>query len=336
MRIGLNPNRDRQQEKSPFFHQVILPVYVPDEAGYFEDGFRILHYCIESLLRTVHRATFISVINNGSGKRTVEYLDALLSDGKIHELIHTTNIGKMNAVFKGIAGHSFDWVTIVDSDVMFLENWQKATYDVFRNFPKAGAVCPTPSSKSYKTYGEVVLARHLFARELAFTPVKNPNGLIAFAHSIDNPAFYNEHHLENILTFSNNGFRAVVGAGHFFTTYKAQLFDKPVARYTRNMLGGESELLDKIVIERGMWRLSTEDNYAYHLGNVVENWMAETLSQLQSNDVIPEPPLAVVPEKAPFYWACLQWVAIRLFSKKPFRLWFLRKKGLSHQAALHY
>ncbi|RZJ66079.1 MAG: glycosyltransferase family 2 protein [Flavobacterium sp.] len=336
MRIGLNPNRDKQQEKSPFFHQVVLPVYVPDQDGYFENGFDILRYCIDSLLLTAHKATYICVVDNGSGQKTSTYLDGLLAQGKIHELVHTTNIGKMNAVFKGISGHSFDWVTIADSDVMFLDGWQEATYDVFRNFPKAGAVCPTPSSKSYKTYGQVVLARHIFSSKMRFTPVKNRDGLLAFAHSVDNPDFYNEYQLENFLTFSNGNFRAVVGAGHFFTTYKARLLDKPVARYTKNMLGGESELIDKIVIDRGLWRLSTEDNYAYHLGNVPEAWMAQKITQLKPNIEIPEPLDASIPPKAPFYWKSLEWIAIRLFSKKFFLRWFLRRKGLSNEASFNY
>lgn len=336
MRIGENPNRNKQQERSPFFHQVILPVYVPEETGYFENGFQILQYCIESLLLTTHKATYICIVDNGSNEKVKHYLNDLHAQGKIHELVRTTNIGKMNAVFKGISGHSFDWVTVADSDVLFLNGWQEATYEVFRHFPKAGAVCPTPSPKSYRTYGGAVLAQYLFSGKMKFTPVRNREGLLAFAHSVNNPDFYNACQLAHFLTLSNGGFRAVLGAGHFFVTYKGRLFDKPVARYTLNKLGGERDLIDLTVVKRGLWRLSTEDNYAYHMGNIAEPWMPEKLAQLAQDTSVPEFPDGSVPRRTSFYFPFLEWFASKLFGRKPFLRWFLRSKGLSREASLKY
>lgn len=39
-------------------------------------------------------------------------------------------------------------------------------------------------------------------------------------------------------------------------------------------MGGTSEdYLDKAPLKKGYWRLTTYDNYAYHMGNVYEDWM---------------------------------------------------------------
>ena len=41
MRLGFNPHKDKQQIKSDYFHQVVIPVYIPNTEGYFEDSFEI-------------------------------------------------------------------------------------------------------------------------------------------------------------------------------------------------------------------------------------------------------------------------------------------------------
>jgi hypothetical protein len=290
MRVGFNPNKDKVQETSVFFHQVIVPVYIPNLEGYFKDSFKILKLCLESLLKTSHAKTYIAVVNNGSCIEVINYLDDLYLQGKIQELIHTSAIGKLNAVLKGLAGHNFTLVTVSDFDVLFLKDWQKETYKVFQKFSKTGAVCPTPSSKSLKSNSFNIWFDLLFSKSLRFTKVKNPQALKAFATSVGNPNMYNNLQLEKYLTVANGDFKAVVGAGHFVTTYRKEVFEKSDMKYSSFMLGGDSEdkLLDLPVIKKGMWRLSTEDNFAYHLGNVEEQWMKETLDKIKPNDFFPE------------------------------------------------
>lgn len=287
MRVGFNPHKDQQQIPDDYFHQVILPVYIPSFEGYFKESFRILQYCIDSLVLTVHTRTFITIVNNGSCDTVTTYLNDLLHARKIHELVHTSNIGKMNAVLKGLAGNQYPLVTVADADVMFLHGWQKATYTLFENFPKAGAVCPTPSSRSYKTFTANIFWDYFASRKLKFTKVINPDGLKAFAHSVGNDQFYNEYQLEKYLTLSEGKERAVVGAGHFLATYRKEVFGKTLPKYTKYNLGGTSEqdILDVPVVRAGFYRLSTADNFAFHLGNVEEPWMKTVFGSLQNTAV---------------------------------------------------
>ena len=286
MRVGFNPNKDKVLPKSDYTHQVIVPVYIPHQKDYFKDSFQILQLCLESLFKTCHAKTYITVVNNGSCVEVVNYLNQLHQEVKIQELIHTTAIGKLNAILKGLSGHQFPLITITDADVMFLNDWQKATYEVFEAFPKTCLVCTTPSSKSFNDKTFNILTERLFSKSLAFSMVKNPTAFEAFATSIGNPNFYKSVHFEKYLTLTNDKISAVVGAGHFVATYRGDIFSDLGVTATSFSLGGtsEAEILDLPVIRKGYWRLSTDENYTYHLGNVIEPWMQETFNALKNED----------------------------------------------------
>jgi hypothetical protein len=339
MRIGFNPNKDKIQEPHDFFHQVIVPVYIPNQEGYFKDSLKILDFCLESLFRTSHKQTFFTIVNNGSCTDVIAYLNVLHQENKIHELIHADNIGKLNAVLKGIIGHQFKLVTITDADVLFLNDWQKATYQVFDAFPKAGAVCPTPSSKSFNDKTFNILFEKLFSKNLFFSEVINPLALEAFAHSIGNTSFYKKVHLQKYLVVASETVKAVVGAGHFVATYRFEVFKKVKFTYSEFALGGDSEniLLDRPVIENGLWRLSTLDNYAYHMGNVFEGWMPEVMYKIKSNNAMLtfEFKKSIKVENKYFYWIKNDLFS-KLFYKKTIRRWFLHYKGLKKDEARNY
>lgn len=339
MRIGFNPNKDKPQEPNDFYHQVIIPVYIPNNEGYFRDSFQILKYCLESLFKTAHQKTYIAVVNNGSCIEVVNYLDDLYRQGKIQELIHTSAIGKLNAILKALAGHNFDLVTISDADVLFLNDWQKETYTIFEAFPKAGAICPAPSSKVLKQNTYNVLFENFFSKKTEFTPVKNPVAMINFAESIGNLKFYQECHLAYNLTVSNKNTKAVVGAGHFVASYKGLIFNDLKDRYSDFWLGGDSEekFLDRPVADQGYWRLSTEDNFAYHMGNVREPWMQEKLNDIEDTSelAIPIPVLKKVSASA-FSNFIREKVFMKILTRRRIWIWFLQYKGLDKESSKKY
>lgn len=339
MRVGFNPNKDKPLPKSEFTHQVIVPVYIPHQKDYFKDSFQILRFCLESLITTSHSKTYITVVNNGSCEEVILYLNQLHQEGKIQEVIHTTAIGKLNAILKGLTGHQFPLITITDADVMFLNDWQKATYEVFEAFPKTGLVCTTPSSKSFNDKTFNILTEKLFSKNLAFTSVKNPVAFEAFATSIGNSNFYKSVHFEKYLTLTNDKVSAVVGAGHFVATYRGSIFSDLGVTATPFSLGGTSEalILDLPVIRKGYWRLSTDDNYTYHLGNVQENWMQETFNALKKQDMVIDFVLHK-PLKKPsnFLFWLKNTLPEKLFYRKAIRRFFLKYKGLTSDQVVNY
>ena len=338
MRIGSNPNKDKELQKSEFIHQVIVPVHIPHQEEYFKDSFKILKLCLESLFITSHAKTYFTVVNNGSCQEIVHYLNQLHQEKKIHEVIHTSAIGKLNAILKGLTGHQFELVTISDADVLFLNNWQKATYEVFEAFPKAGVVSTTPSSKVLKLHTSNTVISQFFSKNLSFTEVVNPNAMQKFATSIGNVAFYKKVHLNKFLTVTQNDIKAVVGAGHFVATYKGSVFQVIKETYSPYALGGTSELLflDKPVEKLGYWRLSTADNYTYHMGNVTEDWMQKELENLKlsTNDFKASFVLNNNFEKNRFLNS--NFILFKFLSYGPIWKLFLRYKGLTKVEAEKY
>jgi hypothetical protein len=287
MRVGFNPHKDKVQESSDYIHQVIIPIYIPNQEEYFKDSFAILKLCLESLLATVHAKTFISIVNNGSCVIVVNYLNDLFQRQKIQELIHTENIGKPNAILKGLAGNDIELVTISDSDVLFLPNWQKETVKVFAAVPKAGVVGIVPQFKMYESNCGNVLFDTFYDSKLQFVPVKNKDALIRFYDSLGWDRNYNQDYLAyNLALEINPELTVLLGSGHFVATYKKDIFES-VVTYIGYKMGGTSEgYLDRLPLKKDYWRLTTTDNYAYHMGNTIENWMVDAPNQKQENVIV--------------------------------------------------
>jgi hypothetical protein len=339
MRIGHNPHKDQPTEDSHYFHQVVVPVSIPSEADYFRDAFQIFDLCITSLLKTAHPATFITVVSNNSIDKVTQYLDQLLQTQKIHEVIYTGAIGKTNAVLKGIAGHNFPLVTITDADVLFLTNWQKAAYEVFDAFPQAGAISTTPLSRRLRYFTENIYSDLFLSKRLQFTSVKDPDAMRAFAASIGDPDFIRDVHLQKNLTITQNGIRALVGAGHFCCTYKGIIFNElpGFAKGNITFAGGNAlkVTIDEQVALHGYYRLSTESNHTFHMGNVVEPWMEEKIEDLKPAGLLKMPKLQVKHlSKVAFFF---QQKVIGKLIRNPL-IWFrfLQLKGLNSNQARTY
>lgn len=282
MRIGFNSNKDQIIKKSEYLHQIIIPVFIPHFEGYFKDSFTILKLCLESLFSTIHKKTFVTIVNNGSDKIVSDYLDLFFKENKIQELIHTENIGKLNAILKGIVGNEIPLVTISDSDVLFLPNWQKETVHVFKSVPKAGVVGIVPQFKMYESNCGNILFDTFFSSRIQFFPVKNKQGLVNFYDSLGWQRDYNQDYLKyNLGLKINSDQNILIGSGHFVATYKKDIFEEIIS-YIEFKMGGSSEAyLDKAQLKKDYWRVTTQDNYAFHMGNTLEKWMVvpETLKE---------------------------------------------------------
>jgi glycosyl transferase family 2 len=285
MRVGLNPHKDLAIKDADYHHQIIIPVYIPHNDGYFKDSFRVFKCCLNSVFNTTHSKTFITVVNNGSSAEVKEYLNNLFEKSQIHEVIHTHNIGKLNAILKGLAGNNFELVTVTDADVLFLSGWQSETNAIFQKVPKAGVVGLSPQIKMYKAHCGNVIFDNLFSKDLRFVPLSNPEAMKKFYSSIGWNNDYNSDYLKYILAIEKRGQKALVGSGHFVATYKKDIFDE-ITSYLGYKLGGDSEdYLDRMQLKKDYWRLTTFENFAYHMGNVYEDWMSQVVFHEPSQEI---------------------------------------------------
>lgn len=338
MRVGSNPQKTISKKSFTYYHQLIIPVYIPNNDGYFEDALNVFKICLESVLKTIHEATFISIVNNGSSSEVSEYLQSLYELNQINEVIHTTNIGKINAINKAIVGQNFPIITISDADVLFENNWQTNVYDIFKCWPKVGAVCTTPSSRNVKYLTQNIYFDLFFSPKLKFGKVKNPEAMKSFLQSIDNEKFFRPVHYEKYLIIKKKELEVVVGAGHYVCTYRRKAIENMDLNPTTKLLGKDiMSKLDYLVIKNGFWRVSTSENFTYHMGNSTEKWMYDKLDKLEVlNQLIEEPKLKDNKVNKIANWLKIGVFGTMLFSSTFIWKKFLAFKGLTKQEAKSY
>lgn len=288
MREGGNIQRHRKIEVLEVFHKVLIPVYIPELKGYYQDALEILKLSLDSLIKTKHQNTAISVISNGSCTKVNQYLMQRYLKKDIHELIIVKDgIGKINSLLKCLRTVESPFVTVADADVLYDNHWEQEVFKTFKAFPKAGVVSPVPVFRKHFDLTANIWWRFMFSNRLQFRPVKNPEAMTKFANSIGWPWLDDKWKDVYAVLKNKDGIEAMVGATHFVATYKSSVFSKMPKENSRYYLGGKSVLnyLDEPVIKSGGWRLTTMGNYAYHMGNSLEDWMIQVEDGLFENSI---------------------------------------------------
>jgi len=338
MRIGNNPYKDQKLEKTNFTHQIVIPVYIPNSKGYFKDSFEIFKLCLKSLFKTCHKKTYFTIVNNGSSNEIDAYLNTLYKDKKVHELITTENIGKYNAIIKGISGHNFDLITITDADVLFKPNWQEETIKLFNSFPKTGVVGLIPQFKLFETNCSNILIETLFSNKVKFTDVLDSSNLKKFYKSIGWDENYNANLLKKQLTISNRNNLAIIGSGHAVATYRRIIF-KNINLFNEFKMGGNSELyLDGLALKYDLWRLTTIKSFAGHMGNSLERYFKDEILKFskvenKSIDLLQTKNIKAISKISYFLKNIL---FNKLFSNKFFRKIYYRLKKLPNDMISNY
>lgn len=293
MRIGTNPAKTNNKIEAKSYHRIIIPVFIPNlDEDYFIQSLVILKLTIESILKSIHSKTRISIFNNGSCEAVSQYLEKIFeAEASIDQFINNKeNVGKINAIYAVVKSNIEPLFTITDADVLFKRGWQQEVEKVFEHFPKAGIVSPVPFSTLYSSdLARMNLWEGLVRSKLHSTPVPNPNGLKHFEKSIGR-AMFKEIHYQQFITLEHSGKKAVLGSGHFVCTVRAQVFQMAPTSPTTYKMGGEvmADYFDKPNRDAGFLRLATLGNYAYHIGNRMESWLekeVQMLKETNSNDV---------------------------------------------------
>lgn len=337
MRIGSNPEKENKLIQLENYHRVIVPVYIPHFEGYFEHSFDVFKLCLESLLKTVHKKTRISIYNNNSHPLVKKYIDDQFENSiYIDQVFHSKeNLGKINAILSVSKGNLEPLITITDADVLFQQGWQDAIEEVFINFPEAGMVSPVPSSKVVTNNTASTWFYGFFKGKLEFQKVLNPEAMHLFDLSLgNNKRMYDQIHLENYLVLKNknNSGEAVVGCGHFVATLKRDVLDLGSKHPTLIKIDGgvEEDYIDIPNDSLGYLRLATKENFAYHIGNKTEPWMLNLVSSL-----IPESSNGIAINKISdikigYFYRKIGKLLLRIMSNKKTRYLFFKKFGLKN------
>lgn len=337
MRIGSNPEVKNKDIKIDAYHRIIIPVYIPNFEGYFSDSLEVFKLCLESLLKTVHSKTRITIFNNNCHLSVKEYIDLKYSESNIiDQVFHSKeNLGKINAILAGSKGNLEPLITITDADVLFKSDWQDEVEKVFKGFPKAGIVSPVPSPKAYNIYTANNWFFDLLSGKLFFENVTDKLALERFDNSLGNPhKIYNKTHLEKFLIIKNKKTtsEAVMGCGHFVATLRREVFDKGTNEpaFIKVNNGIEGKFIDLPNENLGFLRLATKKNYAFHMGNTTEKWMYQEFEQLNEIKILE--PIGIENiinyKKNNAFQLYMGKLFSRLIAKKSFRAFYFKRLGL--------
>ncbi len=275
MRIGSNPEKEKNEKNRLKQHRVVMVFYVPNsEEEYYKELHKVLDKSLESLVKTINfETTAITLINNNSTSelnsvinKYIQYIDKYIC--------YSENKGKVHAVINEVRGVYEPFVTITDADVLFYSGWEQAVFSVFKTYPKAGVVSPLPVPHCSFARNSVLFCDGLFSN-LKYGSILSSHDTELYKKSIDNPEIFRRqwHEYWDVKHLYLDGApQAIVGATHFVATYKTNLFrnqyEFPEFKFKA---GYEDHFMDIIAENKGMYRLSTTQTFAYHIGNSLDD-----------------------------------------------------------------
>jgi len=279
MRVGTNPQKQEQKIILTTHHRIVAVVYIPNEEGFYKNSLPVFKMCLESLVTTINSKAAITIVNNGSYDKVSELLNTYLSEKKIDTVItHRNNIGKIDAQIGAARGAREPLVTLTDSDILFVKGWQEMVEEVFASFPNVGSVSPIPLRKGLYSYTSTVL-KQIILKRLKFVLKAIPENLENYNRFLKSINWNIELDLTNKWpVVENNGVKAIVGSAHQVLTINRDiLFTTSPSNPSLTLVGGnsENEYVDIPIDKAGKLRLATYHNYAFHMGNVLEDWMIE-------------------------------------------------------------
>ncbi|MFV8271456.1 glycosyltransferase family A protein [Flavobacterium sp. GT2N3] len=279
MRLGSNPQKLERKITVTTHHRVVVVVYIPNEEGFYKDSFAVFKLCLDSLVSTMHSSAAITVVNNGSHQKVSDFLNLYLGEKKIDTLIsHTTNIGKIDALIGAARGAREQYITLTDSDILFVKDWQEKVEEVFSIFPNVGSVSPIPIRNGLY-FGTSSVLKQILLRKIKFMYIPIPENFTNYNKFLESINWGLETKDNNDWSVvEKNGIRAVIGSAHQVLTINRDILFKTIpSNPSLTLVGNLSEhnYIDIPIDKAGKLRLSTYNNYAFHMGNKLESWMKE-------------------------------------------------------------
>ena len=322
MRLGSNPQKQERKITVTTHHRVVVVVYIPNEEGFYKDSFDIFKMGIDSLVSTINSKAALTIVNNGSHKKVSDFLNSYLEKKKIDTLIsHNTNIGKIDALIGAARGAREKYITLTDSDILFVKGWQEKVEEVFAAFPNVGSVSPIPV-RTGLYYGTSSVLKQILLGKIKFAFISIPENFLnynKYLESINWDLDIQEGKKWPVV--EKNGIKAVIGSGHQVITLDRDILFKTTPSNPSFILVGydsEYNYVDVPIDKSGKLRLSTYNNFAFHMGNKLESWMmevqgvnAKNKDNNRNNSKIIEPSIDLLNSKRKNRWYGLKKMIIK-------------------------
>lgn len=290
MRIGVNPEKYKNLDNKFTYHRIIMVCYIPNVyEDYYKDSLSILENSIKSLIKTINfETTSITFINNDC----CEEINVLLQNYLPYfdkYLRYQENKGKVYSVLSEARASYESFITITDCDVLFLEGWEKAVIKTFKNFPKAGVVSPLPMPNLAFSHNYSFFYDNFFKYKYGKTI--DQEELDVYLKGMGNDSLLNRNNKKynwrekHYFLKDNSGNVAIAGAGHFVSTYRKEIFNVSKDFPSKKFMNGFEDLfIDKPSDMLGLYRLSLNKCYVYHMGNRMDDFISSI--KYKSNSIM--------------------------------------------------
>lgn len=273
MRTSGNPVKASPQLCGYKRHRIVVPVYIPNETGYYRDALRIFEISLKTLIATVDREKVnITVVDNASISDVYRIVAPYVHEGRVDQYLrNAVNRGRADVLIS-VAKSAFEpFVTTADGDALFEHGWLDAVESVYSKFPMAGVVCPYPlPTQRHMHTSSTWLSQITRVRHGA---VADANDMREFALSLDVPDFFSAEDYRAQWHLMKDGAAALIGAGHFVATYRQVVFRALEHRPSLLAARGNRHI-EECVDGLGLLRLSLPRAYVRHMGNVMEESFA--------------------------------------------------------------
>ena len=279
----MNPQKQSKKIPLKYQHRLIIVVFIPSLEGYYTNVLEVFKLCLESAITTTNSNCAITVVNNASCIEVVQFLNDKLAGDEIDTVIHhKQNIGKIDALIGAARASREPIITISDVDILFQFGWQSEIEKVFSNIKNVASVSPIPC-RNFKNYETSSTLNKIILKKVKFNYSSIPSN-----HDDHNKYLESFHWKlesnENVKwpVVESNAVKAIVGSGHQILCMRRELFFSTVPKKpSLTLVGNNSEFLycDQPINLSGGMRLSTYHNYAFHMGNTVEEWMRDVQNE---------------------------------------------------------
>lgn len=290
----MNPQKKEKKIELQFQHRLIILVYVPQKEGYYKNIFNVFKLCLESAITTINTSCAITVVNNGSCEEVVDYINKKYDSKEIDSVInHSINIGKMDAIIGAARASREPIITLSDVDVLFKFGWQQEVEKNFKIFKDLGSVSPMAVKSTYRYANTSTLEKIITKRlniSLESIP-ENTKDYNLYLKSLNWDNVCKDESLWPVVI--KNKHKAILGSAHqILTINRAIFFENVPIKPSLTLIGQNSvyNYCDGPIDFSGGLRLSTFNNYAYHMGNTVEGWMIDVQNEnLKKNQTLEKP-----------------------------------------------
>ena len=295
MRRGFSPLKRSDPIEDAAEVSVCLLNTIPDTEGYFAQALDVLKLALASIRHHADRKFDLLVVDNGSCRVVVEYLQAELMAGRIDYLIlNRRNIGAGNGLFQLLRSAPGRYVFFSDGDIYYRPGWMEAHLRIMKTFPKVGVVggVPVRGMDSRHTNSTIQWAEEdlevdsqrgdLISRE-TLDEYRQSVGLSGKEDHQKGSTLLQTQDLQLDYLLSFRKVAAYVGASHMQCLVSRPAIEALPMTWTDKLMKTKGETVDRPLDELGFLRLSTPEACVYHIGNMItEDWLRQEFQRLVS------------------------------------------------------